>query len=371
MGSTSQVETDVPFLTALNTVSGIGPMRIRALVSYFGSAKASWKAPEDELRHVGLPKDVLASFLKQRRQFDIDAHMKKLARLHVTVLVEQDGQYPGKLGEIPDPPVLLFVRGDVSVLQTTCVGVVGTRKMTAYGREVTETITTGLVGGGFTVVSGLAYGVDSVAHRVSLACGGKTIAVLGCGVDCVYPKGNEGLAREILEKGGALISEVPLSRWVTRGMFPARNRIISGLSEGVLVTEAAEDSGSLITARLAIEQGREVFAVPGPITSPLSKGPADLIKLGAKLVYSVEDILEEFGMRTTGGGRQTILSSALSREELIIAQLLTNEPKDRDILIRDSGLPVAAFSAVLTGMELKGYVACEGRTVRLVMSLEA
>lgn len=271
-------------------------MRFRALCGYFGGARAAWEAPLERLRAVGLSEklvDVLSAF---RRTFDLSTYMRKLECMHISVVSSPTLAYPSILREIPDAPFVLYVKSAaqraLSGLGKT-IAVVGTRHPTPYGREVTRIITRGLVANGYTIVSGLAYGVDTVAHETAIAGGGKTIAILGCGIDIIAPPGNARLYHAIVRSGGAIVSEMPMGHRPEKGLFITRNRIISGLSLGVVVTEGAQDSGALITARNAAEQGREVFAVPGPVTSPYSKAPARLLKQGAKLVESVDDILEE------------------------------------------------------------------------------
>lgn len=277
------------YWVAFSVFPGIGPVRFGHLLNTFGTAKAAWFSPLSD------------KFIHFRKTFDLDEYLEKLNVLHVSVLTLGDPKYPKLLKEISDPPFLLYIRGKNTgepINLNKTIAVVGTRKITPYGQEVTRRLVTGLVAHGFTIVSGLAYGVDAVAHQAAIDAGGKTIAVLGCGIDIIAPAGNAKLYRMIGEEGfGAIVSEMPLSLRPDKGLFIARNRIISGLSLGVVVTEGAEDSGALITARNAGEQGREVFAVPGPITSPLSRGPSRLIKKGAKLVESVEDILDEINYR--------------------------------------------------------------------------
>lgn len=253
---------------------GIGPVRFRLLLEQFGSAKKAWHA-------LG-------------KTFDIDEYLRKLEKLHVSVLTLNNPKYPKLLGQIDDPPFVLYVRGrGTKINLEKTIAVVGTRNMTRYGEEVTRRLVTELVARGFTIVSGMAYGVDAVAHWAALNAGGKTIAVLGCGIDIITPSSNASLYWAIVNGGGAVVSEMPLGLRPAKGLFVVRNRIISGLSRGVLVTEGADDSGALITARNAGEQGREVFAIPGPITSRYSRGPARLLKNGAKLVESADDIIEE------------------------------------------------------------------------------
>ena len=276
---------------AFSAFPGIGPVRFSVLYSYFGSACAAWKADAAQLRAI-LPERLLSVFLDFRKRFDISAYIAKLEQLNISVICVTQSSYPVRLKQLADPPLLLYIKGDTSVLHAPCmIAVVGTRTPTAYGVHVTRTLTGELVAHGFTIVSGLAYGIDAVAHKTALEYNGKTIAVLGCGIDIVAPSGNARLYRDIIAGGGAIVSEMPLGLRPDKGLFVARNRIISGLSQGVVVTEGAAQSGTLITARMAAEQGREVFAVPGPVTSRYSQGPARLLKSGATLVESINDIL--------------------------------------------------------------------------------
>ncbi len=273
---------------AFSVFPGIGPIRFRKLLDLYGSAKAAWEQPLSE------------KFVLFKKTFDIEAYIEKLQNLHVFILTLNDAKYPKLLKEIPDPPFLLYIRGrktgEPINLEKT-IAVVGTRRATNYGIEVTQRIVVDLVSHGLTIVSGLAYGIDEIAHKTAIEAGGKTIAVLGCGIDIISPPSNARLYWQIGEEGhGAIISETALGMRPDKGMFVARNRIISGISLGVVVIEGADDSGALITARNAAEQGRDVFAVPGPITSQYSRGPANLIKQGAKLVESAGDILEELSI---------------------------------------------------------------------------
>jgi len=261
---------------------GIGPVRFRLLLEHFGTAKKAWEAPLSD------------KFVDFRKKFDIDAYLQRLEKLHVSVLTLNNPKYPKLLGQIDDAPFLLYVKGRGSKINLDkTIAVVGTRRITEYGENVTKKLVRELVARGFTIVSGMAYGVDAVAHKTAIEAGGKTIAVLGCGIDIIAPPSNASLYWAIVNGGGAVVSEMPLGLRPAKGLFVARNRIISGLSRGVVVTEGADDSGALITARNAGEQGRDVFAVPGPITSELSRGPARLLKNGAKLVESADDIIEE------------------------------------------------------------------------------
>ena len=274
----------------------------------------------------------------------------------------KDPQYPPPLAEIDSAPFLLYIRGkkDIKWDWDRMVGVVGTRNITAYGGRVTEKITEELVASGITIVSGMAMGVDGVAHATALENGGKTIAVLGCGVDIVHPKINSTIYWKIIKGAGWVLSEFPLGQFATKGLFPARNRIISGLSPGVVVTEGASDSGALITARYALEQGREVFAVPGPITSEMSAAPTGLLKQGAYLVTEAKDILEELNI----SNQQKAVSSRPGLEagaiytnvEKIVIGLLQKESLHFDDLVRVSKIPAGKLAGLLTEMELKGFI---------------
>jgi DNA processing protein len=272
------------------------------------------------------------------------------------VLTCNDSDYPARLKEIYDYPPVLYIRGALLPEDEYCVAVVGTRRATVYGRQVTEEIVTDLARSKITIVSGLARGIDTVAHRAALEAGGRTIAVFACGLDIIYPPENDSLAREIIENG-AVVSEYPLGARPRAENFPRRNRILSGLSLGVLVTEADEDSGAMITAADAIEQDREVFAVPGSVLSPASRGANRLIqKSEAKLVRSYADILEELNLASVA--RQMEMREILpeSETESSLLKYLSGEPSHIDEVCRKSGLPASAVSGTLAMMELKGMV---------------
>lgn len=277
---------------------GIGPRRFALLREYFGSAQTAFWASRRRLLATGLRPDLVETLINFRKRFNFDSYFLRLKKLGIEVLTYEEKGYPIMLKEIASPPFVLYVKikqikqADL-VFSPKAIAVVGSRTMTAYGREVTKKFTRALVEKGFVIVSGLARGVDRVVHETVLAAGGRTVAVCGTGLETVYPPEHWSLAEEIVAKGGALISEYPLNAKITRANFAVRDRLISGLCQGVLITEAAENSGAMITAGFSVEQGREVVAVPGPITSPMSAGTAALIKKGAKLVYNIEDVLEE------------------------------------------------------------------------------
>lgn len=348
------------FRAALYEVDGIGPARMRLLLNFFGSAGAVWRAQEKKLLEVGLSQKTVGLLVRHRKRIDPDQHLAALAKLGIRVCLPEDKEYPKILKEIDNPPQVLFVRGHFDVADSKALAVVGTRKPTPYGRDVTARLVEQLVAQGFTIVSGLARGIDGAAHRTALECGGRTIAVLGGGVDRVYPPEHIGMAAEIA-KHGALISEFAPGKLPVPGNFPARNRIISGLSLGVLVVEGAANSGTKITARLAGEQGREVFAVPGPITSRYSQAPADLIKLGAKPVTDVSDIVEELaledeGVQTVAGKQVAMILEDLGEEERRIVESLAGGSLHVDDIVREVKMETAKVSATLTLLELKGVV---------------
>lgn len=340
---------------------GIGPYRLKLLVDLFGSAEKAWKADQKRLVEAGLPGPVVEKFINFRRLFNLKNYLLSLEKLAVQYLTIIDNNYPALLGEIPDPPPVLYILGNPKILETKCIGVVGTRKITSYGREVTEYLTKELVSQNLTIVSGMARGVDSVAHKTALDQKGQTVAVLGSGVDIVYPPENFELHRQIA-KSGAVVSEMPLGHWASRGVFPARNRIISGLSLGIVVTEGDKDSGSLITAREAAKQGREVFAVPGPITNPYSKGPSILIKEGAKLVGEVGDILDELNLAKSAASPSSPPPKSDDPKEQIILDLLISNPLSFDELVRNSNLSPNEIGSILSILEIRGCVKNIGNT---------
>jgi len=293
------MDESTAFWLALTRIEGLGIRGCHKLIEHFGSPQAAYMASLTELESCGVPARVAQAIFAQAELKEAESEVKEIGRADCEVVAFDSKDYPPLLKQIPDAPLLLYVRGDVRVLSRHAVAMVGTRRPSAYGSSVAHRLAHDLAQRQLVVASGLARGVDSAAHRGALEGKGKTVAVLGSGIDVIYPRENKRLADEIV-KSGAVISEFPLGTGPTPENFPIRNRIISGLSLGVVVVEAAEYSGSLITARLALEQNREVFAVPGNITSAQSFGPNHLIKQGAKLVDQWMDVIEEFpaGIRT-------------------------------------------------------------------------
>lgn len=332
----------------------IGPLRFKLLLTYFGSAIKAWEADSATLLKIGLGEKITAAFIEFKQKFSLPHFLEEITCKEIKVITRIDSQYPKPLLEIPDPPIVLYVKGTMPQKFDRCIGVVGTRKPTSYGRQISEIIARDLVSSGCLIVSGLARGVDGIAHTEAVKQGAPTIAVLGCGVDIVYPPEHRVLYSKIIEVGGAIISEVPPGHLVSRGLFPARNRIISGLSRGVVVTEGAEDSGSLITAQLALDQGREVFAVPGPVNSYLSAGPVKLIKDGATLVTGAADILEALTLSslppkpTEGNG--------FSHKEQQIIALMSSGTLHFDDIVRGCALPASEVGSILTVLEISGII---------------
>lgn len=345
--------SDVPYWVGFNLVSGIGPARFRRLLGRFGTAEAAWRAEPRELAQAGLDAKTLESLVSRRSRIDLDHEMGRIERAGVVLVTLEDDSYPPLLKHVADAPPLLYVRGSIRTADELAIAVVGTRRATVYGKQVCEQLTREVAGRGVTIVSGMARGIDAIAHRTALDAGGRTIAVVASGVDVVYPPEHRSLAREIIENG-AIVSEYPFGAPPEAGNFPARNRIISGMTRLTLVVEAGETSGALITANFALEQGRDVLAVPGSILAAGCTGTNRLIQQGAKLVQNAEDILDELDVRTVG---RQLEFRALAPEDPIersLLEVLTGEPAHIDEIVRQTNLPVAAVSSALALLELKG-----------------
>jgi len=293
LNTSNSVSQSTSYWLALALTPGLGPTRVRKLVEHFGSAERVFQASLTELEATGMPV-VSAQSLATGKSLELaQQECAKAAECGAKILALDDPAYPARLKEIYDPPVVLFVRGSVEVISSPGIAMVGTRHPTPYGLGMAERLSKDLAARGLVIISGMARGVDTASHRGAIAVGGKTVAVFGTGIDVMYPKENSRLAEQILSLGGALISEFPVGTFAAPQNFPIRNRIISGMSVGVLVVEAAEYSGTRITARCALEQDRDVYAVPGNVTNKGSWGPNTLIKQGAKLVATWEDVWEE------------------------------------------------------------------------------
>jgi len=347
---------DLKYWLGFNQVKGIGSAKVRALLDHFGSLREAWDASEWQLERIGIDKRATRNLIDLRAVIDLDDELDRIGEFGYDLLVWDSPEYPRYLKEIPNPPPLLYIEGSLEPGDQWAVAIVGTRRLTAYGRKVTHDLVGGLVRSNVTIVSGLARGIDAVAHEAALDFGGRTIAVLGSGLDCIYPAEHRSLAEQITSGHGALISEYALGVPPDAKNFPPRNRIISGLSLGVIVVEAGQRSGALITASFALEQNREVFAIPGNITSPASVGTNNLIQQGAKLVRGVEDILEELNLSLVP--QQIAVHKALpeTAEEALLIEHLAHQPIHIDELIREVELPSGVVSSTLSLMELKGMV---------------
>ena len=360
-----------PFWLALTRIDGLGIRGCHKLIQHFGSPQAAYMASLTELESCGVPARVAQAIFAQAALKDAEREIQEVAKADCELVAYDDGAYPPLLKQIPDAPLLLYVRGDVKVLSQYAVAVVGSRRPSAYGSSVAHRLAHDLAQRQLVVVSGLARGVDSAAHRGALEAKGKTVAVMGSGIDIMYPRENKKLADEIA-KSGAVISEFPLGTGPTPENFPIRNRIISGLSLGVVVVEAAEYSGSLITARLALEQNREVFAVPGNITSAQSFGPNHLIKQGAKLVDQWMDVIEEFTaevrmqllppMETSDGepmGAQaaTLFEASLTPDQKAVFETLrVDQTSFVDEIVGAAEIPHPRVLAALLQLEMNGLI---------------
>lgn len=335
-----------------------GPLHWQKILKVFPSPQAAWEASSAELERAGIQGAVLEELLTERQHIDGDEILSICERETIHVLTIKDPDYPQQLKSLYNPPAVLYYKGTLGPPDAPCLGVVGTRMITTYGRQITPGLVQPIARGGIIVVSGLAIGVDTIAHESTIAVGGKTIAVLGSGIDHahIYPPQNRNLAETIAEHGGAIMSEYPPGTAPLRHHFPYRNRIIAGLSRGILVIEAAEESGALITARIALEENRDVFAVPGPITSPQSAGTNLLLKQGAHPVNEANDILDALHWNDVPRILQNRVIVPDSPEEATMLPLLSGEPQHVDELVQASGLATPVVITTLTMMEMKGKV---------------
>ncbi|MBN2290716.1 MAG: DNA-processing protein DprA [Candidatus Glassbacteria bacterium] len=347
----------------LMLVPGIGAVRLARLIETFGSAGAVLAADFDRLARVkGLGEPALQALARKHwSEREVERQVEVMESLGARPLFRHDDQYPAYLTQLYDAPPLLFVRGELEYLNRPCLAVVGTRGPSFYGREMAKSLSAGLAAAGFTIVSGLARGIDSLAHEAALDAGGTTVAVLGCGVDRIYPSENEKLAGRIVEHG-CIVSEYLMGTPPEAKNFPRRNRIISGLSRGVLVVEAGKSSGALITASYALDQDREVFAVPGDAARGLSHGTNRLIQQGAKLVQTVPDVLSELGSLPAarpgcaGQERPAALEPALSREERRVFDRLSREPVHVDELAESLEIDISILLGILLRLQMKQLV---------------
>ncbi|MDT7542491.1 MAG: processing protein [Acidobacteriota bacterium] len=360
---------------ALNMTPGVGPRAAAKLLERFGSAEGVFAALRVELERLRLKPEAVESIVLRDRHEEAARELERVRELGADVLVLDDGTYPQLLREIADPPLTLYVRGEwPACFDSPCVAIVGSRRCSTYGQNVATMLARDLASRGVCIVSGLARGIDAAAHRGALEAGGRTVAVLGTGVDEVYPRDHHKLADEILAKSGALVSQFPLGTPPIPENFPYRNRIISGLSLGVVLVEAAENSGSLITARLAMEQNREVFAVPGNVTSRNSFGTNYLIKgAGAKLVQQWQDVCAELppeiaarllppepkkrrGKDDNASSSPIVPADLTDDERAVLGLIKTDEPAHIDALAEESKLSLPTLTSALLGLEMREFI---------------
>lgn len=347
------------YWVGFNLVKGIGAARLRVLLQYFGDIEAAWNASPQALQAAGLGNKIIDTFLQVRLDVDLESVLQRIQSKGISVLTWEDETYPRRLKEIDQPPPVLYLRGSLLPADEWAVAIVGTRRITAYGRQVTEEIATTLARSGVTIVSGLARGVDSVAHKAALDAGGRTIAVLGSGVDVIYPNEHRLLAERMISSG-ALLSDYAPGTAPDGVNFPPRNRIISGLSQAVVVVEAGQKSGALITAEFAAEQGRDVFAVPGNINAPQSVGCNALIQQGARPLLQARDILEALDLTMVQEHRSArSLLPADATEQQVLA-VIGQQPLHIDDIRTQISLPMEQVTAALAMMELKGMVRAVG-----------
>lgn len=347
---------EIAYWVATSAIPGVGTSTFNYLLKKFKTLKAFWEASDKDVRELKIDAKTRESIFDFRAKVDPKVYLETVYERGIKVLSVADRDYPANLRQISDAPPVLYYKGSILPQDDLSIAVVGARNATVYGRQVTEKLVSSLVMSGLVVVSGLARGIDSIAHRAAIDSGGRTIAVLGSGVDLIYPPENRQLAERII-KNGALVSEFPLGFPSVPSNFPARNRVISGLSLGVLVTEAAADSGSLITAGQAAEQGREVFAVPGPITSKMSEGVNQLIKEGVHPATDADDILKVLDIERKK--RQLPVArdqGPVDKEQKKIFEILDGQSKHIDVIARESGLKIDKVSSMLSMMELSGLV---------------
>jgi DNA processing protein len=348
---------------ALNAVSGLGPVRIAKLLDKFGSPRKIFEQSIETIKELNLlPSSCIAALFNDELNVYAEKQLQKAQENNVEIMTIQDSDYPQYLKEIYAPPPVLYIKGNRSAFSNHAIGIVGTRNPTLYGKTSTVQITKELVECGLTIASGLARGIDTVAHETALSSGGCTIAVLGCGIDYIYPKQNEKLAQQICVNG-LLVSEFPMGMYPESFNFPRRNRIISGMSSGVVVVEAGLKSGSLITAHYALAQGRDVYAVPGPINSPVSTGTFNLIRDGAIPARSGREIAESLQLITSNRLNLMEQSSEikgntiiLSAEEELVYNEIGQNPIGTDVISEKTGCAIGALLCILLNLELKGLI---------------
>jgi DNA processing protein len=346
---------DKRYWVGFNLVKGIGAVRLQALLDAFGDLETAWNASLFDLAGAGLSRKLVERVAQMRTSVNLDDFVAQAEKAGIRILTWQDDEYPSHLKEIDQPPPVLYLRGEITAEDDWSVAIVGTRAVTPYGRQATEELATVLAHNGVTVVSGLARGVDAIAHSAAIKAGGRTIAVLGSGVDRIYPPENRQIAEKISSQG-AIVSDYAPGTPPESANFPPRNRIISGLSMAVVVVEAGDTSGALITAEFAVEQGRDVFAIPGSIYAPQSKGTNRLLSNGAKTLLTPQDVLQALDLTRNVERREIRKVLPADTTEAALLDLLGPEPVHVDEIRNRTGLPIEKVSSALTMMELKGMV---------------
>jgi DNA processing protein len=346
---------DKRYWIGFNLIKGIGAVRVQALIQHFGDLEIAWRAAPADLTCAGLSLKLIERVVQARENIDLEKVWAKIEAQGIKILTWEDASYPQRLKEIDQPPPVLYIRGEYLPDDLFAVAIVGTRRVTAYGRQITEELSSFLAANGITVISGLARGVDAIAHQTALKAGGRTIGVLGSGVDKIYPPEHRTLAEQMLERG-AIVSDYVPGTPPEASNFPPRNRIISGLSLAVVVVEAGETSGALITAEFAAEQGREIFAVPGSILAPQSKGTNKLIQHGALPLLSVNDLMQALDLTRVGEHKAVRKMIPADETEARLISVLGDEPLHVDEIRNQTELPIEKVSAALALMELKGMV---------------
>jgi DNA processing protein len=346
---------DKRYWIGFNLIKGIGAVRMQALLKHFGDLELAWKAAPIDLARSGLGLKAIERILQARKNVDLEKVCANIESQGIKILTWEDETYPQRLKEIEQPPPVLYIRGEYLPDDLFAVAIVGTRRVSPYGRQITEELAAYLAANGITVISGLARGVDAIAHQTALKAGGRTIGVLGSGVDKIYPPEHRALAEKMMGCG-AIVSDYAPGTPPDASNFPPRNRIISGLSLAVVVVEAGETSGALITAEFAAEQGREVFAVPGSILAPQSKGTNKLIQNGALPLLSVNDLMQALDLSRMGEHKAARKIIPSDETEARLMSVLGDEPLHVDEIRNQAELPIEKVSAALALMELKGMV---------------
>ncbi|NMC51224.1 DNA-protecting protein DprA [Candidatus Kuenenbacteria bacterium] len=348
---------ETKYWISMAKIPGLGPVRLKRIFEHFDSMQRAWEADIENMRGAGIEQKIAEDIVFMRERLNPDEELLAVQKEGINVVTLADNNYPKLLKEIYSPPAILYYRGGLSGEgDEFAVAVVGTRKYSSYGKQATMSIVGELANQGITTVSGLAMGIDALVHEATVNNGGRTIAVLGSGIGeaDIYPSINRYLAKKVIEKGGLILSEYPPGTVPIKQNFPQRNRIISGLSLATLVIEAPETSGALLTAKYALEQNRDVMAVPGSIYSPNAVGPNNLIKMGAKLVNSANDVLEALNMQQVKEFIDNRKISPDTSEEAVILEILSNEPLHVDEIIKKTNLTVAQANSTLVLMEMKG-----------------